>query len=150
MVAVLSVAMYGYTHSIFGDRWDQPAMTVVRRRLANEPSSFNGHIYSKNIFLPLQPQMIQYWGYKVEEHRVTTSDGYILTMHRILGKKQRRNDIQVRRPVFLAHCLLCSSAVFSFGPPQQSLGFILADAGEYKKERRKNGALQFYFYFHRL
>ena len=27
--------------------------------------------------------MIEYWGYPVEEHRVTTDDGYILTMHRI-------------------------------------------------------------------
>ena len=33
--------------------------------------------------------MIQYWGYPVEEHYVTTSDGYILMMHRI---PHGRND----------------------------------------------------------
>ncbi len=26
---------------------------------------------------------MEYWGYTVEEHEVTTDDGYILTMHRI-------------------------------------------------------------------
>ena len=76
--------------------------------------------------------MIEYWGYQVEKHRVTTQDGYILTMHRIPGRVLSDDAKEKLPPVFLAHCLLCSSAVFSFGPPQQSLAFVLADAGNFQ------------------
>ena len=33
--------------------------------------------------LPKVPTLIKYWGYPVEEHWVTTEDGYILGLHRI-------------------------------------------------------------------
>ena len=37
--------------------------------------------------------MITYWGYPVEEHLVTTDDGYVLTMHRIpFGKDGLTNQ----------------------------------------------------------
>merc|ERR1719309_260677 len=29
----------------------------------------------------------------------------------------------------MQHCLTCSSAIWSFGPPSKSLGYLLADAG---------------------
>ncbi len=83
----------------------------------------------------LQPEMIRYWGYDAEEHTVTTEDGYIVTLHRIprgAGEKpeDRKNDTKQRKtPVLMYHCLLCSSAVFTFGPPERSLGYLLADAG---------------------
>ena len=35
-----------------------------------------------------------------------------------------------KSPVFLAHGLTASSAQWVFGPPEKSLGYILADAGE--------------------
>jgi len=72
------------------------------------------------------PQLIRYWGYPVEEHWVTTGDGYILGLHRI---PHGRSSPSPRGVVYLQHCLTCSSAVWAFGPPSKSLGYLLADAG---------------------
>ena len=45
---------------------------------------FASHFFSKYIqSLPKVPTLINYWGYPVEEHWVTTEDGYILGLHRI-------------------------------------------------------------------
>lgn len=68
----------------------------------------------------LQPELIRFWGYSAEEHYVITEDGYILGMHRIPNSGP---------PVFLAHGLTSSSAQWVFGPPEKSLGYLLADAG---------------------
>merc|ERR1711971_243409 len=73
------------------------------------------------------PSLIKYWGYNVEEHWVTTDDGYILGLHRI---PHGRGETSSPRPVvYLQHCLTCSSAIWVFGPPEKSLAFLLADAG---------------------
>ena len=57
-----------------------------------------------------------------------TEDGYILGMHRIpYGKNGPTN--KTREAVFLTHALVCNSGEFVFGPPEKSLGYILADAG---------------------
>lgn len=67
-------------------------------------------------------------GYPVEEHAVVTKDGYILYIQRIpYGRKGRG---QRRRPVaFLQHGLADASVDWVINFPQQSLGYILADAG---------------------
>ncbi len=74
--------------------------------------------------------MIAYWGYPVEEHQVTTDDGYILTMHRIPHGRDSNETNVGRPPVFFGPCLTCTSGVFSFGPPDNSLAYMIADAGE--------------------
>ena len=73
--------------------------------------------------------MIKYWGYPAEEHKVRTSDGYIIKIHRIPhGKNERHFD--TRKPVvFLQHGLLCSSSNWVSNLPNEALGYILADAG---------------------
>lgn len=70
----------------------------------------------------------------MEEHYVTTEDGYILGLHRIPHGKNK-NSIDgssnlVRPVVFMGHGLTCSSAEYVFGPPDKSIGYILADAGK--------------------
>ena len=79
--------------------------------------------------LTSQTELIEYWGYPVEEHHVTTEDGYILTMHRIPGSDKAPARAGPKTPVFMGHCLVATSTVYAFGPPEKSLAYILADEG---------------------
>lgn len=65
--------------------------------------------------------LIKSKGYPAEEHDVTTQDGYILTVHRIPNPN--------KPAVFLQHGLLDASSSFVINFRNQSLGFILWDAG---------------------
>ena len=72
-------------------------------------------------------QLIESKGYNFEEHKVTTQDGYILTVHRV-SKGPRRRDANA--PVFLVqHGLLCDSTFWLLNLVDQDLPFMLADAG---------------------
>ncbi|KAI1719861.1 alpha/beta-hydrolase lipase region domain-containing protein [Ditylenchus destructor] len=80
------------------------------------------------------PEIIEYYGYPIETHEVTTKDGYILHMHRIpFGIKENSSTNPISnqpRPVFfLQHGLLASSADWVTNLPNQSAGFVLADSG---------------------
>lgn len=58
-----------------------------------------------------QPELVRKYRYPLEIHQVTTSDGYILTMHRIPHGRDQNNDPSAKRPVvFVMHGLLSSSA----------------------------------------
>ncbi len=70
------------------------------------------------------------FGYHVEEHFVTTEDGYILSLHRIPPNLNFPPKNHRAKPVLLAHSLIGSSAVFAFGPRENSLAYILADQGK--------------------
>lgn len=72
-------------------------------------------------------EIIEAMGYPTETHHVTTTDGYILELHRIPhGIAGTSGD----RPVaLLQHCLLCSSADYIMNTPDQALAYVLADAG---------------------
>ena len=71
-------------------------------------------------------QIIQTKGYPCEEHKVITKDGYILGIFRI---PHGRNSSTRGRPVLLQHGLLDASVTWVMNFPNQSLGFMLADAG---------------------
>lgn len=66
-------------------------------------------------------QLIRKYGHPVEEHIVTTDDGYILTLFRIPNK-----DAAV---AFLMHGLMGSSDDYIIAGPESGLAYILADAG---------------------
>jgi lysosomal acid lipase/cholesteryl ester hydrolase len=78
-------------------------------------------------------QIIQKRGYAVEEHKVTTSDRYVLTMYRLpksYDETQRNVSAAPNKPaVYLIHGLLDSSYAYVLNFRAQSLAYILADAG---------------------
>ncbi|CAF1023281.1 unnamed protein product [Adineta ricciae] len=71
-------------------------------------------------------QLIQSKGYPCEEHKVITKDGYILGVFRL---PHGRNSSFIGRPVFLQHGLLDAAVTWVMNFPDQSLAFMLADAG---------------------
>ena len=82
-----------------------------------------------NVGVYFQPDLVKSYGYQLEEHFIETEDGYKLTLHRIPGV-QRKNQANKRAPiVLLAHCLMSSSAVFTYGPTNNSLAYVLANKG---------------------
>ncbi|XP_036147183.1 lipase 3 [Monomorium pharaonis] len=73
--------------------------------------------------------LIKKYGYNGELHKVTTSDGYILELHRITGRANSI-DSNVQKPTaFVMHGLLCDSSVWVISGREKSLAFILADEG---------------------
>ncbi|ODM93609.1 Lipase 1 [Orchesella cincta] len=78
------------------------------------------------------PDLLVKYGYPVETHTTFSSDGFELVAHRIPHASHRgeKNNSRVnRKPVILAHALLCSSSDWLMNVPEKALGYILADAG---------------------
>nr|GEX09485.1 triacylglycerol lipase 2-like [Tanacetum cinerariifolium] len=70
--------------------------------------------------------MVQPRGYTCEEHKVTTKDGYVLSLQRIpLGRAGGKEGSQV--PILLQHGLLMDGITWLLSPPDQSLALVLAD-----------------------
>ncbi|XP_069676697.1 lipase 3-like [Periplaneta americana] len=74
------------------------------------------------------PQLIQKYGYPLEEHTVQTEDGYLLTHFRI-PYGRNNPDLAGGPPVILQHGLLLASDIWLLEGEEKSLGFVMADAG---------------------
>ena len=75
-------------------------------------------------------------GFRCEVHKVTTDDGYILTMHRWTDRLPGEVSIFFRfgegvgPVVFLQHGLLCSSVDWVLGARDKALGWCCDDRDE--------------------
>uniref|UniRef100_A0A182R885 Lipase n=1 Tax=Anopheles funestus TaxID=62324 RepID=A0A182R885_ANOFN len=67
-------------------------------------------------------------GYFLEQHEVTTADGYILTMFRIPGSPANP-VVKGKNVAFLMHGLLSSSADLVVAGPGKAIAYMLVDAG---------------------
>ncbi|XP_042147527.1 lipase member M-like [Ixodes scapularis] len=76
-------------------------------------------------------ELISSKGYPVEEYEAATSDGYVIRIQRIPRGKNERQDAPLsnKTTILLQHGVLGASSDFVINFPNQSLGFILADAG---------------------
>ncbi|CAR30229.1 KLTH0H04840p [Lachancea thermotolerans CBS 6340] len=70
-------------------------------------------------------------GFDVQEHLVRTQDGYLLTVHRVLGKKSEVYRSQAKKPVvYFHHGLLTNSELFLLGQTSDKcLPFLLVERG---------------------
>uniref|UniRef100_A0A1I8ALA3 Abhydro_lipase domain-containing protein n=1 Tax=Steinernema glaseri TaxID=37863 RepID=A0A1I8ALA3_9BILA len=75
-------------------------------------------------------QIVNHWGYPAETFYVSTEDGYVIELHHIpYGKSGPPARNETRPVVFLQHGLDCSSSNWVVNLPEQSAGFMFADAG---------------------
>ena len=73
--------------------------------------------------------MIRHNGYRVEIHKVVTSDDYVLTLHRVLPSNDESTSRRHGTPIILQHGVLADSTCWMCNGPEHSFAFILVDAG---------------------
>lgn len=71
--------------------------------------------------------LISYSGYNGEAHQVETEDGYLLKIHRVFSKDAEADHS--KKPVFLMHGILATSADYLVTGPEIALAYLLADNG---------------------
>ncbi|KAJ7324183.1 hypothetical protein JRQ81_017203 [Phrynocephalus forsythii] len=104
---------------------DSKQYSREKRELAPE-TFMNISIISSSTY---RSEVIQYQGYPNEEYEVLTDDGYYLVINRIpCGRKNPENTAS-KPAVLVLPGLLTNAGSWVINKPNNSLGFVLADAG---------------------
>jgi lysosomal acid lipase/cholesteryl ester hydrolase len=74
-------------------------------------------------------EMVKNEGMNVESHEVITEDGYINQVYRINNYKDTHDGEKRRPAVLVVHGMIDSSDAWITNGRNNSIGFILADAG---------------------
>jgi hypothetical protein len=75
-------------------------------------------------------ELVSKKGYPLETYEAVTEDGYILTVHRIPHGVQRNTEKGNKPVVYLQHGITLASNSFAILNANESMAFILADAGK--------------------
>jgi hypothetical protein len=110
--------------------WDSKIFTDIERVFTNSLGFLNQGYTVVNPSPSSQTyvEKIMAAGYKFEDHKVITEDGYILSIWRIPGKIGETNQ-QGKKPVFFLHGLLDDSYTWIVLNPNNSLPMMLSDHG---------------------
>ncbi|XP_053889353.1 lipase member M-like isoform X2 [Malaclemys terrapin pileata] len=102
-------------------------MTYLTQATADSELIRRGH-GNPEAFMNISEKIL-YKGYPSEEYEVLTADGYYLSMNRIPHGKGNPRDTGPKLAALLLHGLLLDGSNWVANLPNNSLGFILADAG---------------------
>uniref|UniRef100_A0A2D4HNW8 Lipase n=1 Tax=Micrurus lemniscatus lemniscatus TaxID=129467 RepID=A0A2D4HNW8_MICLE len=106
--------------------WTFIVLAYLIRGLTGYEELF-GHV-NPEVYMNVS-QMISHHGYPSEEYEVLTEDGYYLTINRIPWGRKNIALIDPRPVVFLQHGISGDASHWVENMVNNSLGFILADAG---------------------
>jgi hypothetical protein len=77
----------------------------------------------------LYPSALLASGYTLENHKAVTPDGWVLNLYRIPHGKNRNSSPGKRPVIYMHHGISLSSASFALFNENESVAYILADAG---------------------
>ncbi|KAL5561312.1 hypothetical protein UlMin_031059 [Ulmus minor] len=103
-------------------------LSLFASHIAGELSEHNFHFDSPLPDGTLCSLVVQPFGYPCSEHTIQTNDGFLLGLQRVSSPAANLRK-QLGPPVLLLHGLFMAGDAWFLNPPEESLGFILADHG---------------------
>ncbi|XP_015280108.1 PREDICTED: lysosomal acid lipase/cholesteryl ester hydrolase-like [Gekko japonicus] len=104
------------------------AVAVINLIQQSTHSELSGRHLNPETFMTI-PEIIQFWGYPSEQYEVQTDDGYFLQLNRIPYGLHSPGKKGHNPAVLLVSGVVTDSKCWILNPPNNSIGFALADAG---------------------